>query len=169
MGAISHNKADTEMAVAQTVVLPAAGSFIFCGRANTPSVLDYFPWRQIATSSEAFRRSARPAVTSMMPPASPPLLSTSAKFDRRRRQEGLDARPARPGCCTTTLRRLRHRQFSVLVTTSHLDRHAYKDIREDGHPVVVLAGRDITDILKRSGFNSVVALRRHLHDNYSPR
>ena len=46
--------------------------------------------------------------------------------------------------------RLRHRQFGVLVTTSHLDSQAYKEIREDGHPVIVLAGRDITDILKRA-------------------
>ena len=31
--------------------------------------------------------------------------------------------------------RLRHRQFGVLVTTSHLDGQAYREIREDGHPV----------------------------------
>jgi hypothetical protein len=65
--------------------------------------------------------------------------------------------------------RLRHRQFGVLVTTSHLDGQAYKEIREDGHPVVVLAGRDITDILKKSGLDSTTALRRHLHDNYPTR
>ena len=44
--------------------------------------------------------------------------------------------------------RLRHRQFGVLVTTSHLDSQAYKEIREDGHPVIVFAGRDIVEILK---------------------
>ena len=47
--------------------------------------------------------------------------------------------------------RLRHRQFGVLVTTSHLDAQAYQEIREDGHPVVILAGRDIADILKSQG------------------
>jgi hypothetical protein len=46
--------------------------------------------------------------------------------------------------------RLRHRQFGVLVTTSHLDAQAYREIREDGHPVVVLAGRDLVDRLKAS-------------------
>jgi len=56
--------------------------------------------------------------------------------------------------------RLRHRQFGVLVTTSHLDNQACKEIREDGRPVVVLAGRDITDILKKSGLNSTTGLRR---------
>jgi hypothetical protein len=65
--------------------------------------------------------------------------------------------------------RLRHRQFGILVTTSHLDSQAYKEIREDGHPVIVLAGRDITDILKKSGLDTTTALRRHLHDNYPQR
>ena len=65
--------------------------------------------------------------------------------------------------------RLRHRQFGVLVTTSYLDNQAYKEIREDGHPVIVLAARDITDILKKSGLDTTTALRRHLHDNYPQR
>jgi len=65
--------------------------------------------------------------------------------------------------------RLRHRQFGVLVTTSHLDGQAYREIREDGHPVVVLAGRDITDILKRSGLDTPAGLRRHLQENYPHR
>src|SRR6266566_9258263 len=54
--------------------------------------------------------------------------------------------------------RLRHRQFGVLVTTSHLESQAYKEIREDGHPVIVLAGRDITDILKKSGLDTTTAV-----------
>ena len=29
--------------------------------------------------------------------------------------------------------RLRHRQFGVLLTTSHLDAQAHREIREDGH------------------------------------
>jgi Restriction endonuclease len=65
--------------------------------------------------------------------------------------------------------RLRHRQFGVLVTTSHLDKQAYQEIREDGHPVVVLAGRDIVDILKKSGFDTTTGLRRHLEEKYPPR
>jgi hypothetical protein len=65
--------------------------------------------------------------------------------------------------------RLRHRQFGVLVTTSHLDTQAYREIREDGHPVVVLAGRDIVDMLKGRGLESAAALRHHLEDVYPPR
>jgi hypothetical protein len=65
--------------------------------------------------------------------------------------------------------RLRHRQFGVLVTSSHLDAQAYTEIREDGHPVIVLAGRDITDILKTQGLNNTAQLGQHLRDKYPPR
>jgi hypothetical protein len=43
--------------------------------------------------------------------------------------------------------RLRHRQFGVLVTTSYLAQQAYKELREDGHPVVVISGIDVVRIL----------------------
>lgn len=62
--------------------------------------------------------------------------------------------------------RLRHRQFGVLVTTSHLDTQAYTEIREDAHPVIVLAGRDITDILKTQGLSNALQLRQYLHDKH---
>src|SRR6202035_3868586 len=60
--------------------------------------------------------------------------------------------------------RLRHRQFGVLVTTSHLDAQAYREIREDGHPVIVLAGRDVVERLKAMGLDNIAAIRRYLHD-----
>jgi hypothetical protein len=47
--------------------------------------------------------------------------------------------------------RLRHRQFGVLVTTSHVHAQAYQEIREDGHPVVILAGRDLVGMLAGTG------------------
>ena len=62
--------------------------------------------------------------------------------------------------------RLRNRQFGVLVTTSHVDAQAYREIRDDGHPVVILAGRDVVDMLKRGGFDSEVALSKHLREKY---
>ncbi len=46
------------------------------------------------------------------------------------------------------LSRLRHRQFGILVTTSYLGKQAYEELREDQHPVVVVAGRDIVDVLR---------------------
>jgi hypothetical protein len=62
--------------------------------------------------------------------------------------------------------RLRHRQFGVLVTTSHVDAQAYREIRDDGHPVVILAGRDVVEMLKRTGFDTAAALRKHLLEKY---
>lgn len=44
--------------------------------------------------------------------------------------------------------RLRHRQFGIIVTTSYLAKQAYQELKEDGHPVVVIAGSDIVSILK---------------------
>jgi hypothetical protein len=65
--------------------------------------------------------------------------------------------------------RLRHRQFGVLVTTSHLDAQAYTEIREDGHPVIVLAGRDIVDMLKAQGLNTSAQLQQYLTEHHPPR
>ncbi|MDA8119218.1 MAG: restriction endonuclease [Gammaproteobacteria bacterium] len=44
--------------------------------------------------------------------------------------------------------RLRHRQFGILVTTSYLDRQAYQELVEDGHPVVIISSGDIAAKLK---------------------
>lgn len=50
--------------------------------------------------------------------------------------------------------RLKHREFGVLVTTSALDKQAYDEIRADQHPIVVISGRDIGEILISNGINS---------------
>lgn len=49
--------------------------------------------------------------------------------------------------------RLRYRQFGILVTTSFVDRQAYLEIKEDGHPVLLISGGDIVDVLKRNNMN----------------
>ena len=51
--------------------------------------------------------------------------------------------------------RLKHREFGVMITTSAVDGQAYEEVRRDGHPVVVIAGKDIAEILIRRGINSV--------------
>jgi len=51
--------------------------------------------------------------------------------------------------------RLRHRQFGVMVTTSCVDEQTYKEIREDGHPIVVLSARDIHETLIKSGITTL--------------
>lgn len=62
--------------------------------------------------------------------------------------------------------RLRHRQFGVLVTTSYLHSQAYRELKEDGHPVVVIAAKDIVRILSRVGFNSMSDVALWLESNF---
>jgi hypothetical protein len=50
--------------------------------------------------------------------------------------------------------RLRHRQFGVLVTTSYVAQQAYEEIREDRHPIVVMAARDIVQTMKQHGMRT---------------
>jgi hypothetical protein len=51
--------------------------------------------------------------------------------------------------------RIRHRQFGVLVTTSLIARQAYTEVRDDGHPIILISGRDIAEVLIHAGYGSV--------------
>jgi len=51
--------------------------------------------------------------------------------------------------------RSRNRQFGVMVTTSFIGKQAYTEVREDGHPIVFLAGADIVRILIEKGYNTL--------------
>lgn len=62
--------------------------------------------------------------------------------------------------------RLKHRDFGVLVTTSHIDRQTYQEVRADGHPVVFITGGDIIDILRKQGLRSVAEVQRMLQDDW---
>jgi len=62
--------------------------------------------------------------------------------------------------------RLRHRQFGVIVTTSYLNSQAYRELKEDGHPVIVIAARDIVEILARAGINSLDDLNHWLKSSF---
>jgi hypothetical protein len=55
--------------------------------------------------------------------------------------------------------RLRHRQFGVFVTTSYVDVQAYKEITEDQHPVIIIAGGDIVHLLRTNGYGDVASTR----------
>ena len=63
------------------------------------------------------------------------------------------------GDLSRLISRLKFRQFGILVTTSFVSDQAYKEIREDQHPIVVLAGTDIVSILKQSGITTLSSLR----------
>lgn len=63
--------------------------------------------------------------------------------------------------------RLRHRQFGVLVTTSYLADQAYSELVEDGHPIVVLAGGDLAQLLRiKLGLGSVAQCAEWLKASY---
>jgi len=55
--------------------------------------------------------------------------------------------------------RLRFRQFGIFVTTSFLDHQAYEEIRQDGHPVVVVSSGDIVRLLTEKGLSTSVAVQ----------
>lgn len=63
--------------------------------------------------------------------------------------------------------RLLHRQFGILVTTSWVHDQAYREIVEDGHPVMVLSGADIVDVLRRNGFTSEDKTSALLRERFS--
>lgn len=58
--------------------------------------------------------------------------------------------------------RLRHRQFGILVTTSWVHYQAYREIKEDGHPIIVISGGDVIRILKDKGIPSRESLNAWL-------
>lgn len=62
--------------------------------------------------------------------------------------------------------RLRHRQFGVIVTTSWLHDQAYKEIVEDGHPVMILAGKDLVELLRETGLQDSTAVLTWLKTSF---
>jgi hypothetical protein len=62
--------------------------------------------------------------------------------------------------------RLRHRQFGILVTTTWVDLQAYKEIKEDQHPIVVISATDIVGLVRRSGRGAVSDLAAWLNSEF---
>jgi restriction endonuclease Mrr len=58
--------------------------------------------------------------------------------------------------------RIRHRQFGVLVTTSHVHRQTYEEVREDKHPIIFISGGDIAKLLISKGYKSSEQLKTDL-------
>lgn len=48
--------------------------------------------------------------------------------------------------------RIKYRQFGILITTSYVNSQAYKEVVEDGHPILIITASDIAAILR---FNSI--------------
>jgi hypothetical protein len=64
--------------------------------------------------------------------------------------------------------RIRHREFGILVTTSYLDTQAYKEVVDDGHPVIVVCARDVVALLRAAGYSTVEQVGQWL-DSIDPR
>jgi hypothetical protein len=62
--------------------------------------------------------------------------------------------------------RIKHREFGAMVTTSYVHEQAYREIREDGHPIIVFAGADIVNTLRTVGITSIPALRAWLTQEF---
>jgi hypothetical protein len=63
--------------------------------------------------------------------------------------------------------RLRHRQFGIIVTTSYVDIQAYREIKEDAHPIIVLSGADIVALLRTNGRGDVRSTTAWLQETLS--
>jgi hypothetical protein len=53
-----------------------------------------------------------------------------------------------------------------LVTTSYVDAQAYREVKEDGHPIVVISGGDIVDLLRLNGHSTVAAVVAWLRSEF---
>ena len=50
--------------------------------------------------------------------------------------------------------RIKNRQFGIMITTSYINKQAYEEVIEDGHPIIMINGRDIVDILRSKQISS---------------
>lgn len=58
------------------------------------------------------------------------------------------------GDMSRLISRLRLRMFGVFVTTSYFSEQMYREVRDDGHPVVMICGRDMVEALRGHGFTT---------------
>lgn len=58
--------------------------------------------------------------------------------------------------------RLRHRDFGIIVTTSYVSQAIYKEIIEDGHPIIIISGKDIIDILNKNHYNTEESILKYI-------
>jgi AspBHI-like restriction endonuclease/restriction endonuclease len=96
------------------------------------------------------------------------LLSLGPHTDRIHLDFSLEAKCYAPGTpvgvsdTKRLLSRLRHRQFGVFITTSYLAKQAYREIREDRHPVVLVTGRDIVETLQAHQYTTAANVQEWL-------
>ena len=62
--------------------------------------------------------------------------------------------------------RIKYREFGIFVTTSFISKQAYEEIIEDNHPIIFITGKDIVEILIKSGINNENNLLVFLKKNF---
>ena len=63
--------------------------------------------------------------------------------------------------------RIKDRQFGIMFTTSYVSDQAYQEILEDGHPIVIITGKNIIDyIFDELEIRSLESLKKWLERNY---
>lgn len=50
--------------------------------------------------------------------------------------------------------RIRYRQFGIMLTTSYVNKQAYSEVIEDGHPILIVTACDIAGILRNNAISS---------------
>lgn len=50
--------------------------------------------------------------------------------------------------------RIKHREFGILVTTSFIHEQAYREVVDDGHPVILVTAIDIVQSLREAGYST---------------
>jgi hypothetical protein len=112
------------------------------------------PWRD--GGRDAIGKTCLVPMPTPLPSSSPWRPSARAHQQRRRERD----KPTHLAAPAPPIRRPGHYPLPRY--------QAYREIREDGHPVVVLAGRDVIERLKDRGLDNITAIRQHLHDAYPP-
>jgi hypothetical protein len=86
----------------------------------------------------------------------------------------LEAKCYRPGTSVGVkelarlISRIKHREFGVLVTTSYVHEQAYREVRDDGHPIIILAGADLVATFKTGAIGTTAALKSWLNKSFPP-
>lgn len=63
--------------------------------------------------------------------------------------------------------RIKDRQFGIMLTTSYVAQQAFDEILEDGHPIVILSGKNIVEyIVNELELYDVESLLRYLNRKY---
>jgi len=62
--------------------------------------------------------------------------------------------------------RLRYRNFGVFLTLSHFNAQVYDEVRQDGHPIALVCGRDVVDALRGNGYGDVAAVTAWLQASF---